>query len=291
VEAPAAEAPVEAAAPTETPVPVEVDAPVPGDDGGVEAPNEEGRIAPMAGTTPVPVDEAEFPAVIEPPVDESASEEPAPVERDDSAIAPAAVTGALTFDAYSWDGGVLVDDGWYGRPAVAIYGQESGVSRAALTVELAEVPAGGIEVMLTGLGDEWGTAFPFAVQVNGVEVARYAGAFPNWNAAEHGERAETAVWGTATVEVPAALLRTGANEIAVVGEASGATVGQPPYLLLAEAAVSFSGGSAVQLAAKAPAEDGGRDRGRGDEGGGDEGDDGEGRRDGRRDRRDRDEEG
>lgn len=168
-----------------------------------------------------------------------------PIEEVGGAPSTDGSSQTLSFDASSWQGAMYTDGSWYGRPAVIIYGSEGESPRATLGFELAERPADGAVLTLTGLGDEWGSEFPFGLEVNGTFAAPSNVAFPGWDPGLHGAQGQNADWTQIAVTIPGELFQQGYNTIAVVSLAPGAHSNMPPYILLSDATLTTRAGQAA----------------------------------------------
>jgi hypothetical protein len=150
----------------------------------------------------------------------------------------------MEFTAADWSGGYYRGDALaYGRPWVALYGAQSDYPRAVLTVTLDGVGAGPATLTLTGLDDEWDAPNDLALEVNGQRAFAGPSPFPNWDGVGTGAGA---AWTTVTFELPAGLLQSGANEIAVANLTPGANFGVPPYVLLADAILELPAGATTE---------------------------------------------
>ena len=160
----------------------------------------------------------------------------------------------LSFDASDWRNAFAEgDQSAYGRPWVAIYGQASDYPRATLRFNLDQQPDGTVSLTVTGLGDETGTPFPFAIEVNGVSTGEIPASFPNWNPNRDGQIGQGAIWGQIQVDLPGDFFGDGRNEITVVSLQPGSNFGVPPYILLSEASLTLpadtaSGGTNEEFA-------------------------------------------
>ena len=92
-----------------------------------------------------------------------------------------------------------------------------------------------MDLIITGLGDESGTPFPFGIEVNGWYIGEIPRAFANWDPGPDGLNGEQAAWNQVGVELPPDIFYAGPNEIAIVSLSPGDYDDRPPYLLLSEA--------------------------------------------------------
>lgn len=153
----------------------------------------------------------------------------------------------IAFAAIDWQGALSdLDDGIYGREAVAVYGAQSPYPAATLTFGLDEAGDGQTALTLTGLDDELPGPTPVAISVNGEVVYEGEAGFYDFDPA-----APEVAWQRWTLYFPSNLLRPGENAIAVAQLAPSANVGEPPYVLLAEAfvAIDVSGVGAAPVRA------------------------------------------
>ena len=147
------------------------------------------------------------------------------------------------FAAADWAGGFYRGDSrYYGRPWVAVYGVFSDYPRAAIAFELDAAPSGPATLTIAGLDDEWGDLNEVALEVNGRRVFAGLSPFVNWDGVGTGA---DAAWTRVAVTLPADLLRTGPNEIAVANLTPTANFGTPPYVLLAETTLEVPGAEVV----------------------------------------------
>jgi len=146
--------------------------------------------------------------------------------------------GAIQFSAGAWQGAAPVDADSFGRPAVALYGTEGDFGRAVLSFDLPEQPAASLRLTLSGLGDESGLAFPFAVEVNGMYAVTSPLAFANWHPGQDGVNGEHAVWDQVSFTLAPEFFQAGPNEVAIVSLSPGRYDGRPPYMLLSDATLA-----------------------------------------------------
>ncbi|MEA2597912.1 MAG: hypothetical protein QOF01_4381, partial [Thermomicrobiales bacterium] len=139
---------------------------------------------------------------------------------------------SLSFGPNQWQGGFYRgDNGFLGRPWVAIYGAQSGMGRATLTVSLDADPTGEATLTITGLDDEWDGNNPILIEVNGVEIFNGLSPFPTWDGVGDGE---SAAWTSVAFTVPAGTLRAGTNEIAFSNLAQSANFNSPPWVNISD---------------------------------------------------------
>jgi hypothetical protein len=144
------------------------------------------------------------------------------------------------FTAEDWRGGYYRGDGQaYGRPWVALYGAQSSYPGAALTFRLRGELEGSATLRLTGLDDELPDLNPILVTVNGEQVYSGASPFANWDGLGDGSHA---AWTEVAITIPAGVLRSGRNEIAVSNLTPAASFNGPPYILLADAVIETEAG-------------------------------------------------
>jgi serine/threonine protein kinase len=135
---------------------------------------------------------------------------------------------SLSFDPGQWQGGYYRgDNGFLGRPWVAVYGAQSGMGQVTLTFTLDTTPSGGVTLTITGINDEWASPNPMTVEVNGVAIYDGPCPFPAWDGAGNGENA---VWGTSSWTIPTGTLRKGTNTITVTNHTQSANTNSPPYV-------------------------------------------------------------
>ncbi|MDQ3692929.1 MAG: serine/threonine protein kinase [Chloroflexota bacterium] len=146
--------------------------------------------------------------------------------------------GAIQFSAGAWQGAAPVDADSFGRPAVALYGTEGDFGRAVLRFDLPEQPVTSLRLTLSGLGDESGLAFPFAVEVNGMYAVTSPLAFANWHPGQDGVNGEHAVWDQVSFTLAPEFFQAGPNEVAIVSLSPGRYDDRPPYLLLSDATLA-----------------------------------------------------
>ena len=159
----------------------------------------------------------------------------APPTSGEAAAVPGAEPAVATFGAEDWAGGYYQGNGLaYGRPWVAIYGAQSDYPRAAIAFELPAAPSGSATLTLTGLDDELAGSNPIDLTVNGQSRFNGPSPFASWDGVGDGSGA---TWTTVEIELPADLLVTGRNEIAVTNLSPSANFGAPPYVLLADASL------------------------------------------------------
>jgi hypothetical protein len=139
---------------------------------------------------------------------------------------------SLAFGPDQWQGGFYRGDNEFlGRPWVAIYGAQSGMGRATLTVSLDADPNGEATLTITGLDDEWDGNNPILIEVNGVEIFNGLSPFPTWDGVGDGE---SAAWTSVAFTVPAGTLRAGTNEIAFSNLAQSANFNSPPWVNISD---------------------------------------------------------
>ena len=144
------------------------------------------------------------------------------------------------FTAEDWRGGYYRGDSQaYGRPWVALYGAQSAYPGAALTFRLRGEPGDPATLRLTGLDDELPDLNQILVAVNGEEVYSGASPFANWDGIGNGANA---AWTEVSIAIPAGVLRSGRNEIAVSNLTPAASFNGPPYVLLADAVLETQAG-------------------------------------------------
>lgn len=207
---------------------------------------------PTVASEPEPI--VPDPGVIQPieSVANSTNEEgeAVPVEVDGAEPNDAASGPALTFTANDWRGAMAGDQSWYGRPWVALYGRDGAYARATLRFQLDAAPSGRMLLTVSGLGDESGTPFPFALEVNGVSFGEVGANFLNWNPAEHGAQGEMAPWSQIELNIPRDVFAVGRNEVTIVSLKPGANTGGVPYILLGDATLAPSAGNASATGAE-----------------------------------------
>lgn len=146
----------------------------------------------------------------------------------------------VAFTAEDWRGGYYRGDGQaYGRPWVALYGAQSDYPGASLIFRIRGEAEGPATLRLTGLDDELPEPNPMAVAVNGVQVYAGPSPFPNWDGVGNGANA---AWTEVSIEIPAGILQSGRNEIAVANLAPTSSFNGPPYILLSDAIVEIQTG-------------------------------------------------
>jgi hypothetical protein len=162
------------------------------------------------------------------------------------AVTPAPAAGsAAVIPAASWEGAYRPRDPLhFGRPWVAVYGDQSVYPRATALFRLDAPPTGPATLTLTGIDDEWLDLNPIAVEVNGQQVFAGASPFANWDGTTTG--APTA-WTPVTITVAPELLQTGRNRITVANLAPSVNVGSPPYVLLGDATLTAPGATVTVL--------------------------------------------
>jgi hypothetical protein len=144
------------------------------------------------------------------------------------------------FTAEDWRGGYYRGDSQaYGRPWVALYGAQSAYPSATLNFRIRGEPGGPATLRLTGLDDELPDLNQMLVAVNGVQVYSGASPFVNWDGIGNGANA---AWTEASITIPAGVLRSGRNEIAVSNLTPAASFNGPPYILLADAVIETQAG-------------------------------------------------
>jgi len=92
-------------------------------------------------------------------------------------------------------------------------------------------------LILTGLGDPTGKAFPFAIEVNGIASKKVPVEFINWDPAGASGGASPP-WAVVQLSLDVDLFQAGRNEIAIVSLASGNASDEPPFLLISDAIVA-----------------------------------------------------
>lgn len=143
----------------------------------------------------------------------------------------------IAFDAGDWQGAFPnINTGVYNRAAVAVYGSLSPFHTATLSFDLSASPSGDTILTIDGLDDELAAAVQIEITVNGQQVYTGPSGFANWN-----PDASPANWSSVDFTIPAGILQSGGNEIAVSDLANSANVGLPPYVLLGTATLSFTG--------------------------------------------------
>ncbi len=235
-------APIATSVPTETPTPEPTVAPPT----ATSTPNPTATFAPEPPTVaptsappePVVPDSGGVVGGLLPNSEPDPTPAPVSVDRETDTPSPDAGGTFLTFTARDWRGAFNGDPEWFGRPWVAIYGQQSAYPSATLHFELPSAPSGRLALTVTGLGDESGAPFPFEIQVNRVPFGRVEASFPNWDPKLHGQHGENAPWGQIQVIIPADVFQAGNNDIEVSSLAPGTNVNAPPYMLLSDATLA-----------------------------------------------------
>ena len=153
--------------------------------------------------------------------------------------APSAAGSAGVIPAAIWEGAYHPRDALhFGRPWVAIYGNQSIYPRATAAFRLDAAPTGPATLTLTGIDDEWLDLNPIVVEVNGQQVFAGASPFANWDGTTTG--APTA-WTPVTITIAPELLQAGRNRITIINLSPSVTVGSPPYVLLGDASLQAPG--------------------------------------------------
>ena len=169
-------------------------------------------------------------AVLETPSPADAALAPTPAI-DDASLVNAVET--FSFSAYDWAGAFPnVDTGVYARDCVAVYGAGSPNATASITFDLDRVTIGSSRLVVTGLDDEVAGQNLIVITVNGEVIFDGGSPFESWDPGD-----PTIPWSEATVPFNNDVLVDGVNRIVVTNNASGGTVGLPPYILLSEARV------------------------------------------------------
>ncbi len=101
----------------------------------------------------------------------------------------------------------------YGRPAVALYGVGSTHDQGTFRFNLDSTPSGKITLGLLGLDDERREHCRVQVLINGTIVFDGESPFPNVPRGDIGIGGQSRYWAQMRVEVPANVLRTGANTL------------------------------------------------------------------------------
>jgi hypothetical protein len=159
--------------------------------------------------------------------------------------APSAAGSAALIPAASWEGAYRPRDPLYfGRPWVAIYGDQSVYPRATALFRLDAPPTGPATLTLSGIDDEWLDLNPIAIEVNGQQVFAGASPFANWDGTTTG--AATA-WTSTTVTIAPDLLKAGRNRITIANLSPSVNVGSPPYILLGDASLQVPGATVTVL--------------------------------------------
>jgi hypothetical protein len=152
---------------------------------------------------------------------------------------------AALIPAASWEGAYRPRDPLYfGRPWVAIYGDQSVYPRATALFRLDAPPTEPAILTLSGIDDEWLDLNPIAVEVNGQQVFAGASPFANWDGTTTG--AATA-WTSTTVTIAPELLKAGRNRITIANLSPSVNVGSPPYILLGDASLQAPGATVTVL--------------------------------------------
>jgi hypothetical protein len=135
-------------------------------------------------------------------------------------------------EAAAWEGGWYRGDGeWYGRPWVALYGQNSEYPSAWLFMQIDVPPVGPATLYLEGLDDDWAGTNRIEVEVNGVTIFVGPNPFPNWDGIVPGAGA---AWGQRSFDIPEGLLTAGRNSVVVTNLEPAANYSMPPYVLIGE---------------------------------------------------------
>ncbi len=164
---------------------------------------------------------------------------PSPLSGSSLVNPRAGVVTTLTFAASSWHGGWLRNNnGFLGRPWVAIYGAQSDYPRASLVFTLDDVPAGDVRLTLVGICDETGTRDRIRVTVNGVAIYVGTAWFRSWDGEGNGA---DAVWTTVLITLLADYFGPGTNRITVANLQNGDNFSSPPYVDLGAARLELPG--------------------------------------------------
>jgi hypothetical protein len=159
--------------------------------------------------------------------------------------APSPAGSAALIPAANWEGAYRPRDPLYfGRPWVAIYGDQSVYPRATALFRLDAPPTGPATLTLSGIDDEWLDLNPIAVEVNGQQVFAGASPFANWDGTTTGA---PAAWTSTTVTIAPELLKAGRNRITIANLSPSINVGSPPYILLGDASLQAPGATVTVL--------------------------------------------
>jgi serine/threonine-protein kinase len=223
--APTSQAPIVVPDPTETPVPPTATA---GPPTPTPVPPTPTRLPP----TPTPVPPTPTPV---PPTPTPAPPTPTRTLPPPPPVATQPPQGAATndnFSPYQLQGAYRRDDGTlYGRPAVALYGRDSGYAEGTLAFQINDLPGGRITLTLTGLDDERAEHCQFQVIINGQSVFDAPTTFPNVPNGDNGVGGQPRYWGQMTIAVPDGTLQEGRNTITLRNRAPGNRPGIP-YILI-----------------------------------------------------------
>jgi hypothetical protein len=166
--------------------------------------------------------------------------------------APSAAGSVGVIPAASWEGAYTPRDFLhFGRPWVAIYGDQSVYPRATAALRLDAAPIGPATLTLTGIDDEWLDLNPIAVEVNGRPVFTGASPFANWDGTTAGA---AAAWTPVTITIAPELLQAGRNRVTIANLSPSVNVGSPPYVLLGDASLLAPGATVTVLAAEPEAQ-------------------------------------
>ncbi len=170
-------------------------------------------------------------ATVPPPTPVPTRPPPPAVATNPPLTATAQPRGA-TFTPYQLQGAYRRDDGvLYGLPAVALYGQGSGYNEGTLMFQVAQLPDGAIQLVLTGLDDERAEHCRLQVIINGVAIFDDLNAFPNVPDGDNGVGGQSRYWQQMVVAVPEGVLREGRNTLTLRNRTPGAKPGIP-YILI-----------------------------------------------------------
>ena len=120
----------------------------------------------------------------------------------------------MTFAYSDWVSGWRQDSSaFYGRPWTVVYGALSQYPEATLAFTLEGPVTGGAVLEVTGLDDEWAGNCEIQVFVNGTGV--YQGPSPWLSYSGNASDFSDAQWSTASLSIPAEMLRAGDNTIEI----------------------------------------------------------------------------
>lgn len=163
---------------------------------------------------------------------------PATPAGDNTLVAPqSGFATVATFAADEWTGaGMVSDASIYGRPAAALYGQQTGMGTASISIELSDVPTGDAILTLVGLDDDAPTKTQIALTINQTPVYTGDAWFADW-----GGKTGEGNWTTVQITIPRGMLGGGVNSITISNTSATGHEGEAPYIVLGAAQILLPG--------------------------------------------------
>lgn len=153
-------------------------------------------------------------------------------------VDPATGTSTIaTFAAPEWTGGTLIADAsTYGRPAAALYAQDTGSGTASFDIQLSNIPTADVTLYLVGMDDDQPGPTPIELTINTTVVYTGDSWFADWNG-----KAGEGDWTTVRITIPRDMLGGGVNSITVSNMSPTGKAGESPFILLGAAQMIVPG--------------------------------------------------